>query len=426
MKFEVGKSKLVVGVLAIIGAVLLEIIILAAVPDDRSRIIGSIIAFVFFESVALAGGVLKIREYFRDLRCMNNALNKFGKENIIKQIENSTVLIYKYLLSGRKMYFTDKLVVDPKIAIFSYNDISLMYSRITQGNVKLLYITFELFDGNKFSLCDGADQKKIDEIMELCFRHNPKILVGESKENVLQHKTNVKKYKEGNIIVPPVRLDKEPENKPITNTEVPLPYILTPKGKECSRAQYFIGMGTILIIASLIFSIILPIVCVSSIDKEVNTISKKERNKLLSMDYEEYRTKGWYLERESYIEPDVEFYNAKDIYIYELEDEKNLYLGVVGDDYVEYNSTDCDGFGVFYDGEGVRETITTTDRTYEVVVIRESDIERIYGIPSEETQLERIAAVITVIFSQLFMGGFGLILLIIGKTKMKKYKNGGK
>ena len=144
------------------------------------------------------------------------------------------------------------------------------------------------------------------------------------------------------------------------------------------------------------------------------------------MDYEEYRTKGWYLERESYIEPDVEFYNAKDIYIYELEDEKNLYLGVVGDDYVEYNSTDCDGFGVFYDGEGVRETITTTDRTYEVVVIRESDIERIYGIPSEETQLERIAAVITVIFSQLFMGGFGLILLIIGKTKMKKYKNGGK
>ena len=122
----------------------------------------------------------------------------YGKKNIIEQIENSTELCYTYLFTRRKMYFTDKLIIDPKIGIFSYKDISLIYSDMTSGSIRRSIIVFELHNGYKFVLCDGAESDTIAQIVQLCRKHNPNILIDKTKENRIQHKKNVNRWKRNN------------------------------------------------------------------------------------------------------------------------------------------------------------------------------------------------------------------------------------
>lgn len=205
IKFETKKFSLIGGIICIFFAFLLEIVFVDMAMEKKTfedivvLIVGSI---VFVGYLGLMGGVA-VYAYFSTGKNLRNGLQKYGKENLIKNINTASISIYRQPMSGIQIYFTDKLIIDPTQTIIDYNEISMMYKHIVSARgIRHIYIAFELYDGSNWFLCDQIEDQMIHNYMQLCFQHNPNIIFGHTKENLAKHKERVKEFKKGKISIP--------------------------------------------------------------------------------------------------------------------------------------------------------------------------------------------------------------------------------
>ena len=399
VKFKSKKSILGVALLFIILAILMEVVfyfgILHDGPDGK---IAFLILTLCFILPLFVGGMVLVRRHFESARSIENALDAYGKDNILKLIENSTILSFQYPFSNRKMYFTDKLVIDPRIAIFSYSDISTIYKDVSDAKSgHITSMAFKLHDGNTFYLCSGINDELLLKFMKFCHQQNPYIVIG---ENDLED--------EGKHTVP-------------DETGFPVPTELTPAGRKVQKSFALILIGIMLLIVPMLFIILIPLSLNSRLDKKINAVTGEERDKFLAEGYTEYKVMGKYLYKDvSYAYGDEE-YGFKDLYVYDLENEEDLYLGVVGKfDYRDYDTSVCDGFEIFYKGEVLKDEISGGNKSYKVDVIKESNISNMYGIPSKKSQEEKTMNfnMCLILFVPMMVVGF--VLLMIGIIKKRK------
>ena len=398
-KFKSKKSIIGSAILLVAFAIIVEVIFYNGfLHDGHDGTIAFLLITLFFAIPLLVGGIVLVRKHFESAQSIQNALDAYGKENIIKLIENSTKLSFQYPFSNRKMYFTDKLVIDPRIAIFSYSDINTIYKEVS--DTKRGYIAsmaFKLHDGNTFYLCSGINDELLLKFMKFCYQQNPYIVIGESDLE-----------DEGKYTVP-------------DETGFPVPIELTPAGHKFQKSFALIFLGIMFLIVPMLFILLLPLSLNSRLDKKINAVTGEERDKFLAEGYTEYKVMGKYLYKDvSYAYGDEE-YGFKDLYVYDLENEEDLYLGVVGKfDYRDYDTSVCDGFEIFYNGEVLKDEISGGNKSYKVDVIKESNISNIYGIPSKKSQEEKTMNLNMCLILFVPMMVVGLVLLIVGiKVKRK-------
>ena len=194
MKFGSRKSPLVSGIFMMIVAVGAELVgIFAMLPEGTGGIIALICFTIFFSGWLFFLGTLGLREYSQNAKCIEKALGKYGKENVITMVENETRIQFQSPWSKQYTYFTDDLIIQSDTAIFSYNEIGMIYRCMnTTGSIKKKYIAFALLDGKTYYLCDCPSDEEITKIINYCVQKNPRILAGNSKENKKQYKINVK------------------------------------------------------------------------------------------------------------------------------------------------------------------------------------------------------------------------------------------
>lgn len=189
IKLKSKKITLIFGLLLLIFAVLLEVVFIQGFREDGTDgIIAIAVLSVCFTGVMAICGIFGIYTYFANGKNIRKALKKYGEENIITNINHATIRIFRNPLTGAKVYFTDKFVIDLGEAIIDYNEISMMYKSVRKTRyAKIPAVAFTLFDGNTYILCDNVEDAEIMNIMQLCYQHNSKILFGFTKENKEAH-----------------------------------------------------------------------------------------------------------------------------------------------------------------------------------------------------------------------------------------------
>ena len=198
IKFKSKKGPLILGIILV---VLLTPMVCAFVSmlTEIDELVGKIIAVVvggMFLVLPLLSGILSIKSYFDSGKRLREGLEKYGKENLLKNIQDNTISAYK-----NQVYFTDKLIIDPGQIIIDYNEISLMYKHISRSKYGAkASIDFELLDGSSWFLCSWIED------MQICYQHNPKIMFGYTNENLERHKERVEKFKTKEIVIPELKL----------------------------------------------------------------------------------------------------------------------------------------------------------------------------------------------------------------------------
>lgn len=199
IKIKHSKVALVVGIIFIAIAVIVEIAMLTDyIEADSGKIGGFIIASIFTAGILALIGIVALVDFVKNGKRMSDILAKYGEANIIAHIRQNTIGVFQKNQHTDKVYFTDTFVIEPTTAIIHYSEISWMYKHTTRyKNAVRVTIAFVLLDGSKFLLCDYADDQDIASIMRTCQQHNPKIILGYSKEAEEQHNMKVKRFKSG-------------------------------------------------------------------------------------------------------------------------------------------------------------------------------------------------------------------------------------
>ncbi len=169
-----------------------------------SKIVVAIVGIVWF--VPFYGvAILSFKKFYIKGKILQNGLKKYGEDKLIQNIQDNTISEYKNPTGV--VYFTDKLIIDPRECIIDYNEISLMYKYIYKSSRwPVAFIGFELMDGSHVHLCSYIEDKELQEYMHLCRQYNPEILFEYSSENLDKHKERVMKYKNGEIVIPELKL----------------------------------------------------------------------------------------------------------------------------------------------------------------------------------------------------------------------------
>lgn len=201
IKFKSKKSILILGILLLASAALVEETLIAACAEhgfDEDEIIMLVIVSIFFVGMVVLMGAYAVYIYFQDGKCIRKGLERYGKENIIANINQATMWIYQNSMTGRRVYFTDRLVVDPTEAILEYGEIGMMYKHVTRSRYgHMPSLAFGMLDGNTYYLCGHIQDAEMENLMRLCQRYNSRILFGYTKQNQELHKQNVQRYKSG-------------------------------------------------------------------------------------------------------------------------------------------------------------------------------------------------------------------------------------
>ena len=212
IQFISKKGPLITGILILCIVSFVALILIYGIfsPDtlsgDRPMYIIGLVLFCVLPGIF---GVFSIISYFGSGNKLRESLAKYGERNLIENIQNHTVHVYQNprALTNGKVYFTDKLVVDPEDTVFAYNEISLMYKfTLNTKYGSQPHLCFELLDGSTWYLCKNISDEQISSYMSLCAIQNSNIIFGFTNENLTQHKERVKQYKNGTLLVPKVTL----------------------------------------------------------------------------------------------------------------------------------------------------------------------------------------------------------------------------
>lgn len=478
IKFKSSKITLILGLFLLIFAAILEV---AAIQLWQEEGMDGIIAFVgisvCFTGVMVIVGCCAIYTYFANGKTIQKALKKYGKENIIRNINQATIRKFQNPLTGTTVYFTDKFVIQPSEGIIDYNEISMMYKNERKNRyARISSIAFSLLNGKTYILCDNVEDAEIMNIMQLCYQHNSKILFGLTKENKAVHKERVERFKSGGSNLPEIRFESDvmrvdeeiagarrhqlkdyilknyiPEQKADAikyyqdmtgvgfaeaNTAVEAifkerenkgmvlstPRQWTPEGRKYMSGKAMVFMGIMMAVVSLILVIIFPVMLNQDLDKKINEISQEEREILLNDGSQEYRTVGRYIERvvNYNFEEKNRRYDLKSLYIFELED--GTYLGVLSRNDLDFlNESSGAGYDIFYAGDVLREVVEREDASYDTVIIDVNGIAAVYGIASEEHLMEKkLNYLVSLVFAPIVI--IGVILVFIGGRQIKKYR----
>ncbi len=210
--FKTSKAMLILGIILLIVMIPLWATFVSLFFMPEMNWIGAIIAVLvgsMFLGLPTYGGIAAIIGYFKSGAKLRQAVKRYGKENLCNHIQEHSVSVYSTPMSGSKVYFTDKLVIDPGTVVIDYNEIVLMYKHVRRLNVGLVSsICFQLIDGTGWYLCKMIADEEIQEYMQLCYHHNPKIMLGYTNENLERSKELTKQFKKGEITVPELMIDK--------------------------------------------------------------------------------------------------------------------------------------------------------------------------------------------------------------------------
>ena len=209
IKFQVTKAPLAKGILLVILSLCFEgAIIPDFIAEGGAGIIALVIGNVIFLIPMLIIGILNLVSYHEANSNMKAKLEKLGKTAILSHIQFASERIHQSQRMGSRVTsFTDVLIVDPQSGIVDYNEIDQIYkSEYSRKGYITKNLTLELIDGSQVVVAYGADDAQIADYIQLCYMHNPKMMVGYTDEFNEKHSKNVETYKRGTIIIPALEL----------------------------------------------------------------------------------------------------------------------------------------------------------------------------------------------------------------------------
>ncbi len=189
--------------------------------------------------------------------------------------------------------------------------------------------------------------------------------------------------------------------------------------KETTRRNLKI-VGIVVIIYGLVFSAVSYWAVNTQIRKETKEATRAELNELEEEGYREFWVVGKALERiEGYDrEEGGYFYStlAQDLFVYELED--GSYLGILAEEnFYPVNTKACSGMHIFYDGDVELERVDIEGENVRIKIIREEDVEEIFGVPSAQKQTEQTILIVMLVAIGGIMALIGFIMLWKSKKK---------
>ena len=127
-------------------------------------------------------------------KATNEKLKRYGEENILKNVETATMMIYLSKVLKSPTFFTNYFVVEPGTAIIEYGEISQMYVEVTNNKRRDTTLCFNLIDGRAYSLCRNIKDEEASAYINHCFRMNNNILVGYNETNNKMHEQRLEEY----------------------------------------------------------------------------------------------------------------------------------------------------------------------------------------------------------------------------------------
>lgn len=175
-------TNLIIGIFMLAFGGIMELSLLSA--DMDNKIIALIIANVIFILPIMFYGYGYVACHFQYKKAINAAFEKYGEANILDNMSRSTIILHKEYKTNKLLFFTDKFIIQPKTAIFTYDEISWMYkSETTTKYGTYPSLTFEMLDGRVYSFCKYINDDEINNYMNFCYGLNQNIIFGHSDEN---------------------------------------------------------------------------------------------------------------------------------------------------------------------------------------------------------------------------------------------------
>lgn len=200
-KFKKSKADLYVGIIMLILAICTLCGLISEFGEEG--IGGAIIIIVLATIIGGAlvlGGCVSIAVHFLGRKALKEALERHGEEYLIDHIEQNTIHVYKGRFSSKRIYFTERFVIDAKEFVLTYEDISMMhYITVWSKYGSKPMIKVLLRNGKNFTLGNGLKPEELGEIMSLCRQMCSEILMDATKENRERHKKRVLEYKKSNM-----------------------------------------------------------------------------------------------------------------------------------------------------------------------------------------------------------------------------------
>lgn len=201
IKFKKSKIDLCAGIVMLILAVC---VLCSLISEFGTEGIGGAIIIIVLATIIggalVLGGSISIVEHFYWRKALKEALERHGEEYLIQHIEQDTIHVYKGRFSSKRIYFTERFVIDAKEFVLAYEDISMMHyitvwSKYgTKPMIKVL-----LRNGKNFTLGNGLKEEELGEIMSLCRQMCSEILMDATRENREIHKKRVEEYKKSGM-----------------------------------------------------------------------------------------------------------------------------------------------------------------------------------------------------------------------------------
>lgn len=200
IKLKAGKGGLVGGIIMLcIVAVAVIVLVYAFVNGEYEgdEMYALIAGAVVFGLIPLMIGCGMISDYNLKSRRMANAINRFGEDEIINEIENKTIESYRSPYNKKSVtYFTEKFIINPNVTLVEYTEIAYIYKHVVNSKYgSITYLCCSLLDGKAIMFCDRIKDEDLSKFFSLIKSKNDTVLVGYSKENDKLYEERVKEHK---------------------------------------------------------------------------------------------------------------------------------------------------------------------------------------------------------------------------------------
>lgn len=199
IRFKTKKLPLIAGIIMLMISLPCSILSISWMLEPESTgedRIAWIVMLVILGVIPTFFAIVSVIAYFVMNKNLKFALKKYGKQNLIDNINNHTIEKFDIPLSNGSVYFTDRFVIDPGEAIIEYSEISWMYKHVERANnIPQSFLCFETYDGKYHRICRNINDAQIAAYMQLCYNMNSQIMMGHTKENIKNHKARIAQYK---------------------------------------------------------------------------------------------------------------------------------------------------------------------------------------------------------------------------------------
>lgn len=203
--FKPRTSYIVKGILFLLVAALFEYLMIVGTEKEDARVILIIAGNVMLVLPFLLIGLSNLWNFATDKKCIRKALDTYGQEAIERHVAANTVMTYSY--GKERNYFTDRIIVDPKQGVVTYNEIAYMYiTDVHSKHSTITTLTICTYDDQTYMVCPKVDTQKVEVYMKFIYEKNPSMIVGYNTENLQKYIDLTRKYKNGEISVEKVSL----------------------------------------------------------------------------------------------------------------------------------------------------------------------------------------------------------------------------